>query len=513
MVNDWETLVLFTLFFTPQFLDLGWRVWTMGEEAKDVDTVASLYALDRLSLSFSDSAVERLFEEESLLASMSFIRTYVIGGILIYTAFGVLDLVTEDRALFWMLFLRFGVVVPILTAILVSTFFPLFRHNSQRLLSLAMLSSGLSIVVMTAIMKSAYGPQYFVGIIIVVGYCGSLIRLRFLNSTLCALVLFTAYQFVRIEIAPLPWRSFVADDFFLGSATLVGMLSSYIQELYFRRSYVAHKIVEAKNRLAARLLVESQQAHSAKNEFLANMSHELRTPLNAVIGFSDIIRSKMYGPTGDPRYAEYAEDIHSSGTHLLAIINDILNLTKVEAGKLELSESRFGLDEMIEEAVKQCSVQAVKRAIEIRFDAAAVPAVLYGDRRLFVQIFLNLVSNGIKFTPEGGRITIGYRMEVSGAITIHVTDTGVGIAPRDIERVLRPFEQATNVYSRVTGGTGLGLPITKRFVELHGGTFALESKVGTGTTAFIRLPADRVLSARPGGLPDSVVRSAAAAYG
>ena len=248
----------------------------MGEEAKDVDTVASLYALDRLSLSFSDPVVERRFEEESLLASMSFIRTYVIGGILIYTAFAVLDIVTGDSALFWMLFLRFGVVVPILFGILITTFFPLFRRFSQRLLSLAMLSSGLSIGTMTAIMRTRNmaTAQYFVGIIIVVSYCGSLIRLRFVNSTLCALFLFAAYQFVRIEIAPLPWRSFVADDFFLGSATMVGMLSSYIQELYFRRSYVAHKIVEAKNRLAARLLLEAQRANAAKNEFVANMSHE-----------------------------------------------------------------------------------------------------------------------------------------------------------------------------------------------------------------------------------------------
>jgi signal transduction histidine kinase len=482
----------------------------MGEEPKDVDTVASLYALDRLSLSFSDPAVERRFEQESLLASMSFIRTYVIGGILIYIGFGVLDVITGDSALFWMLFLRFGVVVPILLGILVATFFPLFRRMSQRLLALAMLSTGFSIVVMTALMKSEYAMQYFVGIIIVVSYCGSLIRLRFVNSTLCALFLFAAYQFVRIEIAPLPWRTFVANDFFLGSATLVGMLSSYIQELYFRRSYVAHKIVEAKNVLTARLLVESQKANVAKSEFLANMSHELRTPLNAVIGFSDIIRTQMYGP-GDARYAEYAEDIHNSGTHLLAIINDILNLTKVEAGKLELSESRFELDELIEDCIKHCSVQAAKRNIAVDFDPGEAPPILYGDRRLFVQILLNLISNGVKFTPEGGRVSISYQMENSGGVGIHVSDTGVGIGPEDIERVLRPFEQVSTAYSRSTGGTGLGLPITKRFVELHGGTLTLESKVGSGTTVHVFLPADRVVPRTPPAREP--VRPAAAVYG
>ncbi|HVZ28714.1 MAG TPA: hypothetical protein VG798_08685, partial [Rhizomicrobium sp.] len=159
----------------------------MGEEPNDADTVASRYALDRLSLSFSDPAVEQRFEQESLLASMSFIRTYVIGGILIYIAFGVLDIITEDSALFWMLFLRFGVVVPLLLVILVATFFPIFRRMAQGFLAAAMLSTGLSVVVMTGIMKSEYAMQYFVGIIIVVSYCGSLIRLRFVNSTLCAL--------------------------------------------------------------------------------------------------------------------------------------------------------------------------------------------------------------------------------------------------------------------------------------------------------------------------------------
>jgi signal transduction histidine kinase len=485
----------------------------MGVEPNDVDdAVASRYALDRLSLSFSDPAIEQRFEEESLLGSMFFIRTYVIGGILIYIAFGFLDFITQDRALPWLLFLRFGVVCPILMGILITTFFPLFRRIPQRLLSLAMLSSGFSIVLMTAIMKSEFGPQYFVGIIIVVSYCGSLIRLRFVNSTLCALFLFLSYQFVRFEIAPLPWRTFVADDFFLGSATLVGMLSSYIQELYFRRSYVAHKIVEAKNELTARLLVESQKANRAKSEFLANMSHELRTPLNAVIGFSDIIRSQMYGSPGDSRYVEYAEDIHASGTHLLAIINDILNLSKVEAGKLELSESRFQLKSIVEDCIKNCSTQAAKRNIQVTFETGEMPPALYGDERLFTQILLNLISNGIKFTPEGGRVTIHHEAEPSGGLVISVSDTGVGISQEDIERVLRPFEQVSTAYSRSTGGTGLGLPITKRFVELHGGTLTLQSSVGEGTTVSVHVPAERVLAAQSSSAPN-IRPVATAVYG
>jgi len=462
-----------------------------AEELKQADAVASKFALDRLLLRFSDPAIEQRFEDESLLASMNFIRAYVIGGILIYSVFGVLDVITKDAHLRWLLFLRYGVVCPILLAIFITTLFPVFRRISQRLLSLAMLSSGLSIVVMTAIMQAPFNAQYFAGIIIVVAYCGSLIRLRFVNSTLCALILFSTYQVVCFEFAPIPWRDFVANDFFLGSATLVGMLSSYIQELYFRRSYVGQKIVEEKNRLTAELLIESEKANRAKNDFLANMSHELRTPLNAVLGFSDIIKTELLGPVGDRRYVDYAGDIHSSGAHLLAVINDILNLSKAEVGKLTLNERRFSLNEVIAECIRLCRLLAENGRIHVEHAPNAPDIVLLGDQKFFAQIILNLLSNAIKFTPPEGRVAIGCETAPSGEVVIQVSDTGLGISAQDLDRVVRPFEQVSNIYTRNTGGTGLGLPIAKRFVELHGGSLSLESELEKGTVARILLPPER----------------------
>jgi two-component system, cell cycle sensor histidine kinase PleC len=464
------------------------------DDVKEVDAVASQYVLDKVRLRFSDSTIEQRFESESVLASINFIRAYVIGGILIYTVFGGLDLITGGRALPWLLFIRYLVVCPILLAILITTFFPLFRRISQPLLSLAMMSSGSSIVVMTAIMAPPYNVQYFVGIIIVVSYCGSLIRLRFVNSTLCALILFAAYQVVCVWINPIPWRFYVANDFFLGSATLVGMLSSYIQELNYRRSYVAHKIVEAKNRLAASLLVEANKANRAKSEFLANMSHELRTPLNAVIGFSDLIRTQLLGPVGDRRYVEYAGDIQESGQHLLSIINDILSLSKAEAGRFELSESNFSLEEVMSRCIKMCHMRADTADVTLVVVDALQDIVVFGDERLMVQILVNLFSNGIKFTPAGGQVTARYQTSPDGELIIEISDTGIGIAPEDIERVQRPFEQVSNAYSRNTGGTGLGLPITKQFVELHGGRLSLRSVLREGTTVSVNLPAGRIFS-------------------
>ena len=485
-------------------------------EQTQVDAVISEYALDRLLLRFSNPTIEQGFEDESLLASMHFIRAYVIGGILIYIAFGILDFITNDVRLGWIWFMRYGLVCPILIGIFIATFFPIFHRISQPLLSLAMLSSGFSIVVMTAIMQAPFNTMYYVGIIIVVSYCGNLIRLRFVNSTLCAWMLFAAYQIVCLKIAPIPWRIFVANDFFLGSATLVGMLGSYIQELYFRRSYVGQKVVEAKNRLTADLLVESQKANRAKSNFLANMSHELRTPLNAVIGFSDIIKMELHGTIGDQRYAEYAGDIHKSGMHLLAIINDILSLSKAESGKLSLSESRFSLNCVIGECLRICRNDADSRRVRLEFAHLAPDIELLGDERLFLQILMNLVSNGVKFTPAEGSVSIRCEIERTGCVVVEVADTGIGIAPEDLERVLRPFEQVSGTYSRNTGGTGLGLPIVKRFVELHNGSLSLKSELEKGTVVRVTFPAER--HAPPNceaaaGTQSDINRLGAAAYG
>jgi signal transduction histidine kinase len=463
---------------------------------KDREAVGDDYALDKLLLSFRDRGLERRFEVESVIASMNFIRAYVVGGILIYIAFGALDLVTKDPAMPWLMLIRYGMVCPILAGILTSTFFPLFKRYSQFLLSLAMLSSGLSIVAMTAIMRPPFNTQYFAGIIIVLSYCGSLIRLRFAYSTICAWFLFLAYQVTTILINPIDWRTFAANDFFLGSATLVGMLSSYIQEFYFRQSYIAGKRAEAKNVLAGRLLLEAKKANRAKSEFLANMSHELRTPLNAVIGFSDIIRTELFGPVGDARYVEYAGDIGRSGAHLLSIINDILNLAKAEAGKLELVEGSFSLTDVIRRAMKMCETRAMSGHVGLVFAGGRDPAIL-GDERLMLQVLVNLISNGVKFTPAGGEVRVAYEINGGGGLALSVSDTGCGIPPGDLERVSRPFEQVSNAYSRQEGGTGLGLPLSKRFVEMHGGSLKLESTVGRGTTVHILLPASRVVEGDP----------------
>ncbi len=230
----------------------------------------------------------------------------------------------------------------------------------------------------------------------------------------------------------------------------------------------------------------AEKASHAKSSFLANMSHELRTPLNAVLGFSEIIHTEMYGPNGDTRYRDYAGLIHSAGTHLLDLIGDILDMSKIEAGKLELNRERVNTAALVRECVELVSERAAAAGIELDIREALTPVFLSADRRAVKQILLNLLSNAIKFTPLGGVVAIGVSDE--GALCrLSVTDTGVGISAAEIDRLGNPFVQLSN-NSGKHAGTGLGLALVRGLAELHGGRMRIYSVEGQGTTATILLP-------------------------
>jgi PAS domain S-box-containing protein len=237
-----------------------------------------------------------------------------------------------------------------------------------------------------------------------------------------------------------------------------------------------------------RAMEAAEIANKSKSEFLANMSHELRTPLNAIIGFSEIMQNEMFGEIGNDHYTAYARDIHESGMHLLYVINDILDLSKIEAGKLSLSLSEVSLAEAIDASMRlmRQSANDANVTVEPKF-GDDLPKIQV-DLRMLKQMLMNLVSNAIKFTPSGGRIRVSVTRAGSEHIKIAVVDTGVGISPEDLPRVLEPFIQSQHPVSPRETGTGLGLPLTKSLAELHGGTFQLWSRVGFGTRAVLRLP-------------------------
>ncbi len=236
----------------------------------------------------------------------------------------------------------------------------------------------------------------------------------------------------------------------------------------------------------------AETANRTKSEFLANMSHELRTPLNSVLGFSEIIENQSYGPVGSEKYLEYARDIHEAGNHLLALINDVLDISKIEAGQMFLSKQEVGLNRAIDSALRMIKERAFKKTIKLDVTLdSSVPTVL-GDDRAIRQIVLNLLTNSVKFTPEGGTITVTSTVESEHRVMVQIVDTGVGIAASDIAKVLEPFGQVTPVEAREHEGTGLGLPLSKRLTELQDGTFDLESELGVGTTVRLTLPARSV---------------------
>lgn len=265
-----------------------------------------------------------------------------------------------------------------------------------------------------------------------------------------------------------------------------------------------HEIMASTRDISARKLSELQLAHAkeaaeianrAKSNFLSGMSHELRTPLNAIIGFSDVMARELFGPISNQKYAGYARDIRASGEHLLDLINDILDHAKIESGQFKLHESVLDMADVVEFTVQMVTLHAEQAKLILHADIQS-GIRLFADERRVRQILLNLLNNAIKYTPEGGHVRVGAGFSASGGFLLIVSDTGIGMSATDQQRALQPFAQIDNERNRSQQGTGLGLTLTRRLAELHGGQLDLRSAVGEGTTVTVSFPAGRVL-ARP----------------
>ena len=249
---------------------------------------------------------------------------------------------------------------------------------------------------------------------------------------------------------------------------------------------------------------EVDEANQAKTNFLATMSHELRTPLNAIIGFSEIMMREKFGSIGNEKYREYVADIHNSGTHLLQVINDILDLSKASAGKFELDETVFDLSEVMRSVSQIAGGLAHAAGLSLNANVPENVPLVCGDQRKIAQVLLNLINNSIKFTTAGGTVTASVRCDPLLGMILTVSDTGSGIAPGDLERVMKPFEQGASPLNRLHPGTGLGLPLVKEIVEQHGGRLELSSELAAGTTVSVILPPERTV-ARPQPIKQSTI--------
>ena len=250
--------------------------------------------------------------------------------------------------------------------------------------------------------------------------------------------------------------------------------------------------IEKRTRDIALAKAEADVANKAKSDFLANMSHELRTPLNAIIGFSDSIKHEVLGPIGNDKYQDYIGSIYQSGTHLLALINDILDLSAIEAGKMDLHEEELDLTELADAAILQIAPRAEASGVQLVVDAPQGMAMLWADKRRMLQVLLNLLSNAVKFTPAGGQVTL-VAVTVGEEIVISVTDTGSGMDEAGIAQAMEPFGRINSHIVGMVEGTGLGLPLTQELIRAHDGSMQIESKIGIGTTVTARFPERRVI--------------------
>ena len=257
--------------------------------------------------------------------------------------------------------------------------------------------------------------------------------------------------------------------------------------LRFKVEDMARELEEARDE-ALKKRFEAEAANASKTAFLANMSHELRTPLNAILGFSEIIAQECFGPVGSDRYRDYAGDIHSSGAHLLSLINDLLDVAKIEAGRMDIAPHPLDAARVFDISLKLIGTKAREKnqSLEIRVEPDA--PLLYADERALKQILLNLVSNAVKFTPDGGRIEVVASQARDGGFQILVRDNGPGVPPDKLDKIFTPFNQVDNRFDRQAGGTGLGLALVRGLAELHGGRAWMESQYGKGCSVFVVLP-------------------------
>ena len=337
---------------------------------------------------------------------------------------------------------------------------------------------------------------------------GSLIHQLFLAGTTLAAIgvavvslasyMSAAAMYVVVSASVFAWGFFWHGTGDAGTV-VVGVAAIFALLLYQAR-YV-NRLLKEQSRLRFDLVAAAEigeAASRAKSQFIANMSHELRTPLNAILGFSELIRDESFGPIAEKRYTGYASDIHNSGKHLLDVINDILDLSKIEAGKMDLTEEHVDLAQIINSSINLVRDSADRAGVTLSTVLPDHSMGMLADERALKQILINLLSNAIKFTPLGGEVVTEVKLVPGGGLMLMLRDTGIGMAAEDIPRAMAPFGQVDGTLARKFEGTGLGLPLVKSLVERHGGEFRLQSELGVGTTATASFPAESI---RPKGRP------------
>ncbi|MEC9346130.1 MAG: ATP-binding protein [Pseudomonadota bacterium] len=448
---------------------------------------------------FTDPELEALFREHR---SGITARRAMIAAVILLVAIVPITLVDLherglDRAFIWMALVRFWEIASA-GAIMLSV----RRRMRARLVHAALVSLGLSLFASTWL-------QLALGLVEPAS-----ILLQQMMLTIFGLIFFPlplAFSApIIVGFVVVIWTQTVMGGHFPVDQTLklliwslAGVLVAFLTARHLNISERT-SFVELRNRdrIVSDLMqarTEAEAANRAKSEFLANMSHELRTPLNAIIGFSEMMTHGVYGPMENARYREYAADITASGHHLLSLIDDVLDLAKIEAGRHEIDARPIDLNRIGRECVRLISQQSRAAGLVVQFESAGMPIHVRADERAMRQVLLNLLSNAIKFTDAGGSVVLSVRRCADGSVAATVEDTGIGIPESALKRIMQPFEQVSASHGRSRRGWGLGLSIVRALVLLHGADIRIDSTVGKGTTVTVTFPATSVVE--PDDLP------------
>lgn len=469
--------------------------------------------ISRFSAEFTDPSTERAFREASFADARLLNRTTAVIASLIYAGFGVFDYITlgTSQLFYTLLGLRIGLLCTAALVILLTYDPKRYRMADLALLALQLYVVGLFLFAVVA--KTPAGFLYppsvssFGIVMIVLGnYVFVATRLSF--CTAVALLASLGYCAVSLLYRPFTLVDLALEGSLLVGCNLLGVSMLYRIQTLQRRQHtlltderLARERLQAQSRELrtiahdlARARDEATIANRAKSEFLAHMSHELRSPLNAIIGFAEVMTARMFGAVQPARYREYVEDIHASGVHLLAVINDLLDLSKAESGRMELNEAAVSIEAAAISAMRLVRERAYEASVKMTLDVPSTLPDLRADERMIKQIILNLLTNSVKFTRPGGAIAVGARIDDEGRLALSIKDDGVGIDAGDIPKVLEAYGQADVARSRSSEGTGLGLPLVKSMAGLHGAGIEVDSALGEGTTVTVRFPAERLVA-------------------
>lgn len=416
---------------------------------------AQALKLGKLNLRFTSDETERRYRIMHIRQSLPIIWVSTLAGLFLYVIFGVLDLYIVPDKLTEIWIIRYGIVCPILIGIFFVTRTKLFLRISQPVLALAMFVPGLGILGMVAIANAPGSHFYYAGLIIVIIYCSSLSVFRYVYAAAISLTLLAIYQVVALVVNLISTETLINNDFFLTVSLAIGVFTSYTQELYIRQNFINTQLLLQEKDRTDQLLEEARASSRAKTEFLAPMSHELRTPLNAILGFSEVIKQQMFGPIGSKKYLTYIEDIYNSGTHLLSLITDILDLSKAEAGRLALREEVVDLTEVLDGCMRMFRERAAESGVRLQFDMPRVATQVRADPRLLRQSFINLISNAVKFTQKGGSVILSIGHAEDESVHVRIEDSGIGIAREDLVKIVEPFVQVEAPLAAAMQAAGL----------------------------------------------------------